>query len=106
MGDRTVAVDWSGACRAHPLTDLVKWLTSLPAEGGPRPETILPDPPPGAVAVLAGFWAANAGREPIPDAPEVREVQLRSLSAALPWAALTMGLPPPQPVESRVSSTR
>jgi hypothetical protein len=98
-GPRTVLVDWAGACVAHFLTDLIKWLPSLHAEGGPPPQAILPDAPAGAVAVLAGFWAANAGREPPPGAPSVREIQRRQLAVALPWAALTLGLPEPQPTE-------
>lgn len=94
--ERTVLVDWSGACVAHPKTDLAKWLPSLHAEGGPRPDDLLPDPPRGAVAVLAGFWASVAGLGDIPDAPKVRAVQRRQLAVALPWAARTLGLPEPQ----------
>jgi hypothetical protein len=96
LGSRTVLVDWGGACLAHPSTDLITWLPSLQAEGGPPPEAILPDAPAGAVAILAGFWAANAGREPPPFAPRVREVQRRQLTAALPWAARTLGLSAPE----------
>lgn len=98
LSSRTVLVDWANACVAHPLTDLLLWLPSLHAEGGPAPEAILPDAPIGAVAVLAGFWAANAGRAAPVDAPGVREVQLRQLRTALPWAARTLGLPEPQGV--------
>jgi hypothetical protein len=96
LESRTVLVDWGGACLAHPSTDLIKWLPSLHAEGGPQPEAVLPDAPSGAVAILAGFWAANAGREPPPFAPRVRDVQRRQLTAALPWAARTLGLPAPE----------
>ena len=100
---RTVIVDWSSACTAHPLTDLILWLPSLHAEGGPPPEAILPDAPAAAVAVMAGFWAANAGREPIPDAPLVRTIQRRQLATALPWAARALRLPDPHATTATAS---
>jgi hypothetical protein len=45
-------------------------------------------------ALLAGVWAAVAGRPPPPTAPGVRAVQLAQLRVALPWAAreLRLGL--------------
>jgi hypothetical protein len=93
VGERVVLVDWNWTRRGHPLADLAFWLPSLETEGGPTPETILPD---GVLfaAVLSGFFACRAGRPIIPDAPLVRKVQLEQLHSALPWAVRALGLPP------------
>ena len=89
--DRTVLVDWNWACTGNGLMDLAAWLPSLHAEGGPAPETFLPDAPELAAA-LSGFWAAQAG---LPNRdPRMRHLDLFQLSAALPWAARAVGLPP------------
>ncbi len=93
VGDRAVLVDWNWARRGHPSIDLAFWLPSLEWEGGPAPETILPD---GAsfAALISGYLAARAGLPIIPDAPLVRKVQFEQLASALPWAVRTLGLPP------------
>ena len=93
VGDRAVLVDWNWVRRGHPLADLAFWLPSLENEGGPAPETILPEGAPFA-ALISGYLAARAGLPVIPDAPLVRKVQLEQLSSALPWAVRTLGLPP------------
>jgi len=92
LGDRVVLVDWNWARRGHPSTDLAFWLPSLENEGGPVPETILPE---GAAfaALISGYLAARAGLPIIPEAPLVRKVQLEQLSSALPWAVRALGLP-------------
>lgn len=90
--DRTVLVDWNWACAGNGLVDLAAWLPSLHAEGGPAPETFLPDAPELASA-LSGFWAARAG---LPDRdPRMRQLNLFQLCTALPWTARAIGLPPP-----------
>jgi hypothetical protein len=91
-GDRTILVDWNGACLGERRFDLARWLPSLHVEGGPQPEEILPD---GAAyaALLSGFWASRAGRPPGRRAPHVRPLQLRLLIAALEWAIRSLGLP-------------
>ncbi len=91
-GDRVVLVDWNWVRRGHPSTDLAFWLPSLEREGGPAPETILPE---GAsfAALISGYLAARAGLPIIPDAPLVRKVQFEQLSSALPWAVRALGLP-------------
>jgi Ser/Thr protein kinase RdoA (MazF antagonist) len=88
-------VDWNLACVGNPRFDVAAWLPSLHAEGGPAPEEILTgeDAAPFA-ALLAGFFAARAGRPPIPEAPHVRPLQLAQARTALPWAARALGLPP------------
>lgn len=89
-----VLVDWNWARIGNPEVDIAGWLSSLRAEGGPLPETILPDA--GAWAALfAGFWAWRAGMPPPPTSPQVREIQRRQLAIALPWAVRTLALAPP-----------
>jgi hypothetical protein len=93
-----VLVDWNGACIGNPLLDTASWLPSLEAEGGPRPEDVLPANTPGLpemAAFLAGFFCARAGLPPIPQAPHARPLQLMQSRTALPWAARLLGLPPP-----------
>lgn len=97
QGSRAVLVDWNWACRGNGLVDIAGWLPSLHAEGGPLPETILPDQPELA-ALLSGYWAWNAGKPPGGLPAEVRQVQLKQLCSALPWAARALGLPAPEGV--------
>jgi len=78
----------------NPLLDVAFWLPSLQAEGGPRPEAILPDASELA-AWVAGFFCSGAGEPAIPEAPHVRPLQLMQSRTALPWAARALGLPPP-----------
>ena len=92
---RAVLVDWNLVTVGNPQLDVAFWLPSLEAEGGPAPEDVLPDADPRLVAAVAAFFCARAGRPPIPTAPRVREVQLVQARTALPWAARTLGLPPP-----------
>jgi hypothetical protein len=89
---RAIFVDWNLACLSNPKLDLGFWLPSLAYEGGPEPETILPDAPEIA-AWVAGFFAARAGRPEIHDAPRVRLVQRQQLETALPWAVRSLDLP-------------
>jgi Phosphotransferase enzyme family len=96
---RAVLVDWNGACSGDPLLDTASWLPSLEAEGGPRPEAILPDDTPSLpemASLLAGFFGSRAGLSPIPQAPHARPLQLIQTRTALPWAARLLGLPPPR----------
>lgn len=90
---RAVFVDWNLACLSDPRLDLGFWLPSLAYEGGPQPETILPDAPEVAARV-SGFFAVNAGLPQISDAPRVRLVQRQQLATALPWAARALDLAP------------
>jgi hypothetical protein len=94
LPDRVVFVDWNGARRGSAAFDLAFLAASLRLEGGPLPEELVPGEAPLA-ALVSGFFAANAGLRPIPDAPMVRWIQLRQLRIALPWAARAIGLPPP-----------
>lgn len=86
-----VLIDWAEACASCPASDLGAWLPSLAHEGGPPPESILPDAP-AVAAWVAGYFAYRAGLPIIPDAPRVREIQKEQLKAALPWALRAAGL--------------
>jgi aminoglycoside phosphotransferase (APT) family kinase protein len=89
-----VLVDWNLACLGNGELDLGFWLPSLALEGGPFPQTILPDRG-GIAAWVAGFFAARAGLPEIPDAPKVRWIQKRQLEMALQWACTELELPSP-----------
>jgi hypothetical protein len=89
-----VLVDWVAAVVGNPDLDVAFWLPSLQAEGGPQPETVLPDAP-DLAAWVAGFFGSRAGEPPIADAPHVRPLQLAQARTALPWAARALGLPSP-----------
>ncbi len=93
LGDRVVLVDWNWTCRGNPSTDLAFWLPSLEAEGGPAPDSILPDGGPFAT-IISGYLAERAGLPIIPEVPLVRKVQLEQLYSALPWTVRSLGLPP------------
>ena len=95
-GARVWLVDWNLVVLGNPLVDVAFWLPSLAAEGGPQPDVIAPEIPAGLAAFVAGFFAAQAGQPVIPHAPRVRSVQLDQLRIALPWAARSCGLPPPE----------
>ena len=90
-----VLVDWNLTAVGNPQIDVVFWLPSLEAEGGPSPEVVLPDAEPGLASTCAGFFCSRAARPPIPTAPRVRHVQLVQARTALPWAARVLGLPSP-----------
>jgi len=95
LSDRgVVLIDWNLACLGNGDLDLGFWLPSLESEGGPPPETLLPDRP-DIAAWVSGFFAARAGLPLIPDAPHVRSVQRKQLVPALSWAARALGLPQP-----------
>jgi hypothetical protein len=95
LEQRAVLVDWNWACIGNPLLDRAAWAPSLHVEGGPPPEELVPDCPPGFPTLLAGFWAARIGLPPPPGAaPGLRDLQLAQLGVVLPWAVRALGLPP------------
>lgn len=89
---QAIFVDWNWTRIGNSLFDVAAWLPSLHSEGGPLPETILPD---GAemASFMSGYWASQAGLEPFPNAPRVRPLQLQCLKSALPWAVRALDLP-------------
>ncbi len=93
FNNRVIFIDWNWACRGNAMFDLGAWLPSLEAEGGPRPETILPDG--GEIAaLLSGYFASHAGLPSPHNAPYVRQIQLTQLKFALPWMVRALDLPP------------
>jgi hypothetical protein len=90
-----VLVDWNWTSVGNPDLDLLSWLPSLHAEGGPAPDELAPGADPELPAAIAGFFCARAGRPPITAAPRVRRVQLSQARVALPWAAAVLDLPAP-----------
>lgn len=90
--DHAVLIDWNHTCYGNPLLDFAFWLPSLCAEGGPLPDTALPDGG-DAAAIVAGYFASRAGLPIIPEAPRVREIQKVQLRIALPWTVRALGLP-------------
>jgi hypothetical protein len=95
LTDRTMLVDWTHPAVGNPLLDIVGWLPSLCLEGGPRPDQILGPEATELAALVAGYFAFQAGLPPPPTAPTVRPLQLATLRVALPWACRLLGLPPP-----------
>ena len=88
--ERAVLLDWNHALVGNPAFDVAFWLPSLVLEGGPKPESFGVDE---FAALVAGFFAANAGLPKPAGAPRVRTFQRAQLEIALPWACRTLGLP-------------
>jgi hypothetical protein len=79
---RAVLLDWNHAGIGNPAFDIAFWLPSLVLEGGPEPGAFGVDD---LAAIVAGFFAAQAGLPPPVGAPRVRGFQ-RAQRVALPWA--------------------
>jgi thiamine kinase-like enzyme len=89
--DCTQLVDWNWACKGNPKFDLISWLPSLHAEGGPPPwEFTLAQP--NLIAMQAGYLANRTSRPPMKQQESIRHLQLAQLRSALPWAAKALGL--------------
>lgn len=93
-GRRSVLVDWNHASVGNARLDVVAWMPSLHAEGGPDPISLVSGDSE-LIAMVAGYFAHRAGLPPLEGAPGVRGVQLSQLRSALPWVARALGLPPP-----------
>jgi hypothetical protein len=92
---RAALVDWNWTSVGNRWLDVAAWLPSLHAEGGPPPQDVAPDVPPGLASVVASYFCYHAGQPAVLEWPHVRAVQLRQARTALPWAAGTLGLTPP-----------
>lgn len=91
--NRVVLIDWPLVCQGNGTLGIGGWLPSLAAEGGPKPETILPDA--GDVAtIISGFFAAEAGLTPPLEAPNIRQIQRLHLKMTLLWLIQALNLPP------------
>ena len=93
-GERVLLVDWNWASRGNPKVDIAAWLPSLAMEGGPAPETILPEEPELA-SFVAGFYAVHAGLPPPRGLRAIRELQLALLRESLAWASRALDLTMP-----------
>ena len=97
---RAMFVDWSGARRGHPQTDLAEWLPTLHLEGGPEPMSVLPDAAWSSVA--AARQASHAVSQT--NAPAWLQRVFRRLAAInLEWAARSLDLPGPDGPDRRVT---
>lgn len=92
LDDRVVLVDWNNTARGRPDFDLIAFAQGVAVEGGPPPDEIAPDADPCLVAMLTGYFARNAPKPVIPDAPRVRAIQLAQLRVCLPWMGRLLGL--------------
>lgn len=94
VGERVVLVDWNWARVGNSKLDLVFWLPSVAIEGGPPPQQLI-EREPYLVALVAGYFAYRAGMPPPHPGSTVRDLQLKQLEIALPWAADVLKLPLP-----------
>jgi Phosphotransferase enzyme family len=109
-GGRLRLFDWPYACVGPPEFDLAAFVQSLAEESGVDPDApvaVYAATVPVRAAVLdasvtaiAGYFAANAWRAPIPGLPRLRGVQRRQLVSSLAWSARRLGLPPPTWLEA------
>ena len=98
VGKRAVFVDWARAALGNADLDRAFWLPALHAEGGPQPDREF-DGDPRFAALVAGYYAARAGRPPHRwGAGTIRVMQRRRLACALPWACRALDLEPPDAV--------
>jgi hypothetical protein len=101
--------DWPFACAGPPEIDVAFFAQTITCEGGPAPEVLTawyaidgplrPAVLAGAVAAVAGFFAARAWQPELADLPRLRAWQRQQLCASLAWAARLLGLPEPGWVE-------
>jgi hypothetical protein len=96
LDDRTVLVDWNGTAKGTATLDRICLAQSVTVDGGPPPDSMVPDADPGIVAMITGYFAEQAPQPTIPSAPGVRRIQLAALRVCLPWAARLLALPPPR----------
>jgi hypothetical protein len=109
-GGRLRLFDWPYACVGPPEFDLAAFVQSLAEESGVDPEApvaryaaavpIRAAVLDASVAAIAGYFAANAWREPIPGLPRLRGVQRRQLVSSLAWSARRLSLATPSWLEA------
>jgi hypothetical protein len=78
-----VLVDWNHARLGDARFDVAFWLPSLALERGPRPRQFGVDE---YAAIVAGFFASQAGLPKPAGAPTVRTFQRAQAEVALEWA--------------------
>jgi Ser/Thr protein kinase RdoA (MazF antagonist) len=91
VGDRIVLVDWNWACRGNGIVDVAAWLPSLHLEGGPLPDSVLPEHPHFA-AMISGYFAARAGLPVAQASTHIPAFQGAQLQVAFAWAVRALRL--------------
>ena len=92
--NQTMLIDWNWACRGNPKFDLVSWLPSLHAEGGPPPWDFAVDEP-SLIVLQAGYLAHRVSKPAADLETSIWRLQQAQLRSALPWAARALDLPEP-----------
>jgi hypothetical protein len=93
LPDRVVVIDWPGAAHGRADFDVTSFAATLPLDGGPQPEQVLPTADGELVAMMAGCSAYYAPQESVP--AHIRDHLQAHLRVTLPWAARLLDLPPP-----------
>jgi len=96
LGDKTYLIDWNWTVRGNPKFDIVTWLPSLHAEGGPPPWTFDIDEP-ALITAFTGFLANNAHKknDSHKNWDAIQALRLKLLKSALPWTIKVLNLPEP-----------
>jgi Phosphotransferase enzyme family len=104
-GGRLRLFDWPYTCVGPPEFDMVAFVQSIAAEGGPQPEQCVGWYAEGmpvrekalvaSIAAIAGYFADRAWQPPIPGLPRVRDIQRRQLRSSLAWCARQLRLSEP-----------
>jgi hypothetical protein len=92
LDDRVVLIDWNNTARGRAELDRIAFAQGVAVEGGPPPDETAPDADPHLVTMLTSYFARNAPKPVIPDAPRVRDIQLAQLRVCLPWMCRLLGL--------------
>jgi hypothetical protein len=116
---KIVLFDWALLCNGPLVLDIMLFFPSVLGEGGPSAEILFPEYKAimekngiifpdftvlAAAAFTAGFFAARAGKEPIPILPRLRSNQRMQLGPALWWMTKIMNLPDPPCIDFKEGS--
>lgn len=104
---RLYLLDWPHAGAGDPEEDLVAFVQSVTAEGGPEPDqlvawyaerrTVNPVILNAVIVSVAGYFVSQAYLPDPVGLPRLRPFQRAQLAATLEWAAQHLGLPKPPP---------
>jgi hypothetical protein len=92
LDERVVLVDWNNTARGRPDFDRIAFAQGVAVAGGPAPDETAPGADPCLVVMLTSYFARNAPKPVIPDAPRVRDIQLAQLRVCFPWMCRLLGL--------------
>lgn len=95
LNDKIYLVDWNWTVRGNVMFDILAWLPSLHAEGGPTPWSFGFNEPE-LISALAGFHAFSAYQPPnFKGAEAIRALQLKLLKVYIPWVVKVLNLSEP-----------